>query len=164
MLSHAAAALQLSRAAGDLALEVMSLNDVGYSHAMLGNYRQAISYCERSLAGSQEAGERNWESAAWDSLGYIHHQLGHHRQAISCYERSLDLDRELADLFNEAVTLDHLGDVHRSAGDPDAARWAWGQAVRTFDEIGHPGAEQIRAKLGGLDRPLLATASGAIGV
>jgi DNA-binding SARP family transcriptional activator/Tfp pilus assembly protein PilF len=164
MLSHASAALELARSAGDVALEVMSLNDVGYSHALLGNYRQAISYCERSLAGSQEAGERNWESAAWDSLGYIHHQLGHHGQAISCYERSLDLDRELADLFNEAVTLDHLGDVHRSAGDMDAARWAWGQAVRTFDEIGHPGAGQIRAKLGGLDRSLLAAASGAVGV
>jgi DNA-binding SARP family transcriptional activator/Tfp pilus assembly protein PilF len=150
MLSHAEAALGLSRAVGDLALEVTSLNDVGYSHALLGNYQLAISYCERSLAGSQEAGERNWESAAWDSLGYIQHQLGQHRQAISCYERSLELDRELADLFNEAVTLDHLGDVHRSAGDLDAAGWAWAQAVRTFEEIGHAGGDDVRAKLAGL--------------
>ena len=147
MLSHATAALELSREAGDLALEVMSLNDVGYSHALLGNYRQAISYCERSLAGSQEAGERNWESAAWDSLGYVHHQLGDYRRAITCYERSLNLCRKLADRFNEAVTLDNLGDVHRSAHDLDAARWAWTQAVRTFDEIGHPGGEQVRVKL-----------------
>jgi tetratricopeptide (TPR) repeat protein len=160
MLSHAAAALELSRAAGDLALEITSLNDVGYSHALLGNYRQALSYCERSLAGSQEAGERNWQSAAWDSLGYIHHRLGSHRRAITCYERSLDLCRELADRFNEAVTLDNLGDVHRSAGDLDAARWAWAQAVRTFDEIGHPGAVQVHAKLGGLGRRPLAAASG----
>jgi DNA-binding SARP family transcriptional activator len=160
MLSHAAAALELSRAAGDLALEITSLNDVGYSHALLGDYRQAISYCERSLVGSQEAGERNWESAAWDSLGYIHHRLGSHRRAITCYERSLELSRELADRFNEAGTLDHLGDVHRSAGDMDAARWAWAQALRTFDEIGHPGAVQVRAKLGGLDRRLRSVASG----
>jgi DNA-binding SARP family transcriptional activator/tetratricopeptide (TPR) repeat protein len=153
MLSHATAALELSREAGDLALEVMSLNDVGYSHALLGDYQQAISYCERSLAGSQEAGERNWESAAWDSLGYIHHQLGSYRCAITCYERSLDLCRKLADRFNEAGTLDHLGDVHRSAGDLDAACWAWTQAVRTFDEISHPGGEQVRAKLRSLVAP-----------
>jgi DNA-binding SARP family transcriptional activator len=159
MLSHATAALELSREAGDLALEVTSLNDVGYSHALLGNYRQAIGYCERSLAGSQEAGERNWQSAAWDSLGYIHHQLGSYRCAITCYERSLNLCRELADRFNEAGTLDHLGDVHRSVGDMDAARWAWAQAVRTFDEIGHPGGEQVRAKLRSLDRPLPAATS-----
>jgi tetratricopeptide (TPR) repeat protein len=160
MLSHATAALELSREAGDLALEVMSLNDVGYSHALLGNNRQAISYCERSLAGSQEAGERNWQSAAWDSLGYIHHQLGSYRCAITCYERSLNLCRELADRFNEAGTLDHLGDVHRSVGDVDAARWAWAQAVRTFDEIGHPGGEQVRAKLRSLDCPLPAATPG----
>jgi tetratricopeptide (TPR) repeat protein len=160
MLSHATAALELSREAGDLALEVTSLNDVGYSHALLRNYRQAINYCERSLAGSQEAGERNWESAAWDSLGYIHHQLGSYRCAITCYERSLNLCRELADRFNEAGTLDHLGDVHRSAGDMDAARWAWTQAVRTFDEIGHPGSEQVRAKLRSLDCPVPAATSG----
>jgi hypothetical protein len=63
-----------------------------------------------------------------------------------------------------AVHLDHLGGVHRSAGDQNAARWAWAQAVRTFDDFGRPGAEQIRAKLGGLDRPPLAAASGAIEV
>jgi hypothetical protein len=69
------------------------------------------------------------------------------------------LCRELADRFNEAGTLDHLGDVHRSVGDMDAARWAWAQAVRTFDEIGHPGGEQVRAKLRSLDRPLPAATS-----
>jgi DNA-binding SARP family transcriptional activator len=154
MLTHATAALELSRQASDLALEVMSLNDVGYSHALLGNYQQAISYCERSLAGSQEAGERNWESAAWDSLGYIHHQLGAYQRAIACYERSLNLSRLLADRFNEAGALDHLGDVHRSAGNLHAARWAWTQAVRTLDEIRHPGVEQVRAKLRGQVAPL----------
>jgi hypothetical protein len=70
------------------------------------------------------------------------------------------LCRELADRFNEAGTLDHLGDVHRSAGDMDAARWAWTQAVRTFDEIGHPGSEQVRANLRSLDCPVPAATSG----
>jgi DNA-binding SARP family transcriptional activator/tetratricopeptide (TPR) repeat protein len=149
MLSHAERVLELSRAAGDRALEVMSLNDVGYAHALLGNYRQAIAYCERALAGSQEAGERCWESATWDSLGYIHCQLGHHRRAIVCYERSLDLCRELADRFNEATTLDHLGDAHHGMGDLDAARWAWTQALRTFDDIDHPRGDQVRTKLRG---------------
>jgi DNA-binding SARP family transcriptional activator len=149
MLSHAEQVFELSRAAGDQALEVMSLNDVGYAHALLGNYRRAITYCERALAGSQEAGERCWESATWDSLGYIYRQLGNHRRAIACYERSLDLCRELADRLNEAITLDHLGDAHRGIGDLDAARWAWTQALRTFDDIDYPQGDQVRAKLRG---------------
>jgi len=147
MLGHALRALELSRAAGDRILEMMSLNDVGYCHAMLGNYRQAIVCCERALAGSREAGERNRESATWDSLGYIQHQLGDHRRAIACYERSLELCRELADRYNEAATLDRLGDAHRSAGDLGAARWAWARALRIFDEIDHPGGDRLRAKL-----------------
>ncbi len=149
MLRHAEQVLELSRAAGDPALEVMSLNDIGYTHALLGNYRRAITYCERALAGSQEAGERCWESATWDSLGYIYRQLGHHRRAIACYERSLDLCRELADRLNEAITLDHLGDAHHGTGDLDAARWAWTQALRTFDDIGHPQGDEVRTKLRG---------------
>ena len=149
MLDHAVRALGLSRAAGDQTLEIMSLNDVGYSHARLGNYGQAIVYCGQALAGSRAAGERNWESAAWDSLGYIHHKLGDHQRAVTCYERSLDLCRELTDRYNEAGTLDRLGDVHLSAGDGRAARWAWTQALRTLDELGHPDSERVRAKIRG---------------
>jgi DNA-binding SARP family transcriptional activator/tetratricopeptide (TPR) repeat protein len=147
MLDHAVRALELSRAAGDQTLEIMSLNDVGYSHARLGNYGPAIAYCGQALAGSRAAGERNWESAAWDSLGYIHHKLGDHQRAITCYERSLDLCRELADRYNEAGTLDRLGDVHHGAGDARAARWAWTQALRTLDELGHPDSDRVRAKI-----------------
>jgi tetratricopeptide (TPR) repeat protein len=147
MLGHAVRALRLSRAAGDETMEIMSLNDVGYSHARLGNYGQAIAYCGQALAGSRAAGERNWESAAWDSLGYIHHKLGDHHRAVTCYERSLDLCRELADRYNEAGTLDRLGDVHHSVGDLRAARWAWAQALRTLDELGHPDGDRVRAKI-----------------
>jgi DNA-binding SARP family transcriptional activator/tetratricopeptide (TPR) repeat protein len=146
MLDHAERALGLARAVGDQTLEIMSLNDAGYSHARLGNYGQAIAYCGQALAGSRAAGELNWESAAWDSLGYIHHKLGDHQRAVTCYERSLDLCRELADRYNEAGTLDRLGDVHHGAGDVRAARWAWTQALRLLDELGHPDSDRVRAK------------------
>ena len=147
MLEHAERSLALARAVGDQTLEIMSLGDVGYSHARLGNYGQAIAYCGQALAGSRAAGERNWEAASWDSLGYIHHQLGDHPRAVTCYERSLDLCRELADRYNEAGTLDRLGDVHDSAGDVRAARWAWAQALRTLDDLGHPHRDRVRAKI-----------------
>ena len=147
MLGHAEQALELSWAAGDRSMEIMSLGDVGYCHARLGNYSQAISYCGQSLARSKAAGERAYESAAWDSLGYVYHKLRDPRRAVTCYERALGLAREVADRFNEAGILDRLGDVHSSAGDQDAARWAWIQSLRTFDEIDHPEGDRIRAKL-----------------
>jgi DNA-binding SARP family transcriptional activator/tetratricopeptide (TPR) repeat protein len=147
MLTHAERALELSWAAGDRSMEIMSLGDVGYCHARLGNYSRAISYCGQALARSKASGERAWESAAWDSLGYVYHKLSDYRRSVTCYERSLGLAREVADRFNEAGILDRLGDTHSSAGDPDAARWAWSQSLRMFDEIDHPEGDRIRAKL-----------------
>jgi len=52
-----------------------------------------------------------------------------------------------ADRYNEAGTLDRLGDVHHSTGDARAAGWAWTQALRTLDELGHPDSDRVRAKL-----------------
>src|SRR5204863_263706 len=83
--------------AGHRVGQVIILNDIGYSYAMLGDYHRALLYCERALAGVQELGEPGSEEPVWDSLGYIHHQLGHHEQAITCYERSIELCRERAD-------------------------------------------------------------------
>ena len=78
-------ALDLYRAAGHRPGQAMALNDIGYCHAQLGNYQQAIAYCEQALAAIRELGERNWEAATWDSLGYIHDRLGHHERAVACY-------------------------------------------------------------------------------
>ena len=42
-----------------------------------------------------------------------------------------------------------LGDTHESAGDHGHSRLAWSRALRIFEEIEHPDAELIRAKLNG---------------
>jgi DNA-binding SARP family transcriptional activator len=146
-LRHLQLACDLRQAAGNRQLQVVALNDVGYGHALTGNYQQAIDCCERALAGIQEFDEPSTEAEIWHSLGFIRQQLGDHRQAITCYERSLELTRSLCDRFNEADTLGVIGDTHASAGDAAAARRAWADALRVFEEIEHPDAELVRAKL-----------------
>ena len=147
-LSHVQQAHELHRAAGSR-LQAAALNDVGYCHALVGNFQQALDCCERALAEVQELGEPSWEAATWHSLGFIHRQLFNHQSAIACYERSLELTRRLADRFNEADTLSMLGDTHECAGNHAHARLAWSRALRIFEEIEHPDAGQIRAKLNG---------------
>ena len=147
-LSHSLRAHDLYCAAGHQAGQARVLNNIGYSYALLGNYAEALTYCERSLDGIRALGERSWDDfATWDSLGYIHQHLGNHQQAITCYQRAVDLCRERADRYNEAVTLDHLGDVHHSAGEGAAARHAWEHALRIFGEIDHPDGDQVCLKL-----------------
>ena len=156
-LSHSLRARELYRAAGNERVQLLVLNDIGYSHALLGNYEEALSCCERALAAGREFGEHDWVKATLHSLGYIHHRLGDHRQAIAYYEQSLELCRKLADRYDEAETLVNVGDVYHSAGDRAAARREWTRALRIYDEIGHPGRDLLRAKLR-VDNHAMATA------
>jgi len=146
-LSHSLRALELYRAAGNERAQLLVLNDVGYAHALLGDYGQALSCCERALAAGEGFGEHDWVKATLHSLGYIHHRLGHYESAIAYYDRSIEYCRELADRYDEAETLVNLGDVYDSAGDLLIARRAWTQALRIFEEIDHPDRDQLRAKL-----------------
>jgi tetratricopeptide (TPR) repeat protein len=154
MLRHSEQTVEMYRAAGNRQFELMALNDLGFTHAMLGNHAEGLVYCEQALAVSQELGERHWEYAVWHSLGFIHHQLGNHEQAITSYQRSLQLCRADAERYGEADALAGLGEVYHDTGDHAAARQAWQQALRILDEIGHPKADEVRAKLSDAAQPV----------
>jgi tetratricopeptide (TPR) repeat protein/DNA-binding XRE family transcriptional regulator len=152
-LGHAEQALRLYRAAGDKAGEAGMLNNVGWYHDLLGDYQQARGFCRQALALCAETGYRNAEATAWDSLGYAEHHLGNPGEAAACYQRALGIARELGDRRLEADTLTHLGDTRQAAGDLPQAREAWRQALAILDDIQHPDADKVRAKLAGADAP-----------
>jgi tetratricopeptide (TPR) repeat protein len=127
--------------------EATALNAIGWHHAHLGRHRQALTYCQEALALHQDIGDRHGTAATWDSLGYIHLHLGHHQQATTCYRHALDLFHDLDDRYHEAETAASLGDTHHAAGDTDAAHRHWRHALALLDELGHPRAGPVRAKL-----------------
>jgi tetratricopeptide (TPR) repeat protein len=150
-LERAQQALDLFRAVGHRNGHAHALNNVGSSHSLLGDHQQAIACCQQALALHQQLDNRHGQASTWDSLGYAHHHLGHHTLATACYQHALDLFRELGDRREEAVTLTNLGDAHHATGNPQATRTAWQQALTILEELKHPDAEQVRAKLAGLD-------------
>jgi DNA-binding SARP family transcriptional activator len=152
-LHHAGQALGLFRAAGHRRGQALALNAVGWCHALHGDHQQALTHCQQALALHQELVDHHGQAATWDSLGYAHHHLGHHAQAIACYRHAADLYRTLGDRYNEADVLTHLGDTHQTAGNPDAARTAWLQALTILDQLDYPDADQVRSRLGGLGAP-----------
>lgn len=146
-LVHAQQALRLYRIAGDKAMQANALNTVGWLHALLGEYAAAQEHCEQALALLQPLRDRFGEAVTWDSLGYVHQHQGDLVRATAAYRRAVEIFREVGDRPYEAGTLDRLGDAHRAAGEPEAARQAWRQALAIFDDIDHPGADGVRAKL-----------------
>lgn len=57
------------------------------------------------------------------------------------------MHRESGDRVHEAQALTHLGDTRQAAGQLPQAREAWQQALAILDDLEHPDAGQVRAKL-----------------
>ncbi|MFJ3802409.1 AfsR/SARP family transcriptional regulator [Streptomyces sp. NPDC090088] len=146
-LRHYADASSLYRAVGWHSGEAYVANEVGWTHILTGAYEDALKECARALAAHQVSGDRNGAASAWDSLGYAHHHLHAHARALECYEQALLLYRESRDRYLEADTLVHIGDTHRAARDDTRAALAWREALGILEEIDHPEAADLRARL-----------------
>jgi DNA-binding SARP family transcriptional activator len=159
-LGHAEQALRLYQAIGDQANEAAALNGVGWCHGLLGDYQQARVFCRQAVTLSAEVDDRWLEGAAWDSLGYAEHHLGHLADAAACYQRALSIEREAGARFNEAGTLTHLGDTRHAAGKMALAREAWQEALAILEDLQHPDADQVRAKLASASEHAFSNPSG----
>jgi tetratricopeptide (TPR) repeat protein len=140
-------ARDLFTAAGHRAGQARALNTMGWYEAQLGNHRQALVCCRAALALLEDSDDQHGQADTWDSIGYAHHLLGEYRQAITSLRRAIELYRDTGGRHAEADSLARLGDAHLGDGDRAAATWAWRQALVILDELGHPGAEEVRAKL-----------------
>jgi DNA-binding SARP family transcriptional activator/tetratricopeptide (TPR) repeat protein len=140
-------ALDLYRAAGHRFGQAGSLNNIGLLNTMIGNHEPALPYCEQALSLYEELDDRHGQATTWDSLGSIRHNLGDHAAAVDCYERSLAIFRDFGDRHEEANTLVNLGETQLAAGQPEAARRTWRLALDILDELGHPNASEVRARL-----------------
>jgi tetratricopeptide (TPR) repeat protein len=146
-LGHAEQALRLYQAIGDKAAEASALDNVGWYHGLLGDYQRARTLCRQALALSAAAGDRWTQAVARHSLGYAEHHLGNLAEAAACYQRALSTAREAGARFHEAQTLTDLGDTRHAAGQLAQAWDAWQQALTIFEDLQHPAADQVRAKL-----------------
>ncbi|MFJ9007935.1 AfsR/SARP family transcriptional regulator [Streptomyces canus] len=121
---------------------------IGWYHALLGRYEEALVHCRAALDFVREAGDDYGEAYVLDSIGYAQHHLGRYTEAITSYERALLLIRQVGGVpWSEAAMLTHLGDSLLSVHRPDAARAAWTEGLSVLEQLRHPDAEQLRVKL-----------------
>jgi tetratricopeptide (TPR) repeat protein/transcriptional regulator with XRE-family HTH domain len=146
-IEHAEEALSLYRGADDVPGQARALNAAGWCHCQLSQPEPAVTACEEALRLSSRAGDRVGEAETWDSLGYAQQLAGRYDDAVDSYQRSVELCRELGDRYHVAEVLTRLADAHVAAGRPTRARAAWLQALTILEAMGHPSAEQVRARL-----------------
>jgi len=146
-LDHARRAFDRFALAGHTHGQANALNNIGWYQIQLGDYESALDDCRRALALQQETGNTYWQAHTWDSLGFAHHHLGQYAEGIRCFGEALALWRDTGERFFEATTLTHLGDSRHAVGDLDNARSAWLRSAAILDDLAHPDAGPVRAKL-----------------
>ena len=152
--SHAHRARELFELLGhDRAGQAASLNTVGWLEAQLGNTDEGLAYCQQALALAEEIDNRPIAALTWDSLGYVRHLLGEHEAAVSCYQRAAAIFTDIGATLNRAEALINLGDTYAAAGDRQAARDQWQEALEVFELSHHPETERLRAKIRVMSSP-----------
>jgi DNA-binding SARP family transcriptional activator/tetratricopeptide (TPR) repeat protein len=144
---HSLTAHNLFQQAGNANGQALALNCLGWAHACLGEYAEALGFCERALPPLQEAGDRDSEAGTWDSIGFAQHHLGLHDKARESYWHALALARQVGNALLEAEILAHLANTEQTTGRQDAARHAWQQALTIFEQLNHPKAGLVRARM-----------------
>jgi tetratricopeptide (TPR) repeat protein len=146
-LDHAQESLALFQAEGDQAGTAKALNAVGWLYAQLGDCEEALMWCAQALGLLSGHEDPLSEASTWDSMGYAHHQLGRHDEAITCFRTAVDIMDGLRAGYHLAPMLIHLGDACQAAGDYGGARQSWLKALVILDDLHHPNAGLVRAKL-----------------
>jgi tetratricopeptide (TPR) repeat protein len=124
--------------------------NAGELYAMTGAYDQGLAHCERAFALYRESCNPSGAADTLAAIGCIYRKRGDPVRALSFYEWAISAYRELGELFGEAQSLDGLGETLLATADADAARTAWSAALRIVDDMSHPLADQVRAKIAAL--------------
>jgi tetratricopeptide (TPR) repeat protein len=146
-LDHAYRALRMSEAAGHVAGQANAWTNAGSGHIDLGEYQLALACFQRALPLHAASRNLDGECYAWAGLGEIYYHLGQPAQAIDCDRRAAALFRDLGGRALLATVLTQLGDHLDAAGQPEEARQAWQEALAILDDLRHPAAGEMRAKL-----------------
>jgi tetratricopeptide (TPR) repeat protein len=146
-IQHAQRANALFGVARDRRGTTMALNTLAWNWAQLGEFEASVAAGREAVSQYEELQDVAGEANAWDTLGFAEHGLGHHDRAAECYRRSHELFTAAGDRFGRALALTHLGDVLADGGAAGPSRSAWADALRILDDLGHPDAADVRAKL-----------------
>jgi tetratricopeptide (TPR) repeat protein len=146
-LEHARQAQRLFRAAGHLAGQANALTNTAYAYSGLGQHQQAQACCQEALPLHERSGNLDGEGHAWSCLGVTCHHLGRRDEALDCDRRAVTVFRGLGDQHLLAEALTQLGDHLHDGGRTAEARAAWQEAFTILDDLRHPSARQVQARL-----------------
>ncbi|WP_305784475.1 AfsR/SARP family transcriptional regulator [Symbioplanes lichenis] len=146
-LHHIRKVLDVSATAGLRSGPAFALYLFACVHYLTGDHARAAAVCRAAVAAYHQIGDRIGEAVAWEGCGLAYAALGDTAGALHHFEQALALRRETGERLLVADSLVLIGNTHAAAGHPAPARTAWQAAHTILDELGHPDAAPLAAKL-----------------
>lgn len=132
-------AVRSARLSGDRDGEAMLVNNLGFVHHSLGEYRLAESCYQRALEISREVDSVLGEATCVHNIGSTWLDRGRPDLAQRLFEQGLTLFTEAGYEEGRAKAYLWLGDAHRDLGRPEAARRCYENALDIRERNGNPG-------------------------
>ena len=147
---HGMQALEIVRELGLGVLEASVLRALGDICTSLGDHEQALRLADAALAVLGPDGEPVDTRFTQHTRGLALVGLGRLDEGIACIRDSVEMFFAMGEQYEAADVLAQLGTIHLRHGDPALARECWLRSVRLLTELGHPDADDVRAKLAAL--------------
>jgi tetratricopeptide (TPR) repeat protein len=143
--------IKMARDIGDLNCEGHALENLGAYCASRKEYNEAISFLQQALLVFSAAGR---SYVGMHGLGLVLYRLAvcylslhQYAESIAYCMKALEIQQGIRDRLSEAWTLDTQAKALEAIGEESQAVQAWERALAILDEIGHPDAVEIRARL-----------------
>ncbi|MGC1525591.1 MAG: CHAT domain-containing protein [Phormidesmis sp.] len=111
------------------------LNQQGMSLLNRGEYLEAQTMFEQSLAIRQDIGDRRGEGESLNNIGGIYSRLGDYPKALDFYEQSLAIRQDIGDRRGEGESLNNIGYALEALNYPVLAIVYFKKSVNVFEMI-----------------------------
>lgn len=126
--------------------EADALNGIALDHAEAGDFAAAVPFHEQALAVGEAAGSHGMLTHVHNSFGTTLIGLGRLREARHQHEAARALAVDAGDRFEQARALNGLAET-LAEEDPEDAQRLWAAALAVYEDLRHPRAEKVRARI-----------------
>ncbi|NBH07808.1 tetratricopeptide repeat protein, partial [Amycolatopsis sp. SID8362] len=147
---HGKQALEIVRELGMGQFEASVLRALGDVCTSMGDHEQALRLADAALAVVGPDGRPVDTRFTQHTRGLALIGLGRFDEGIACIRDSIAMFFEMGEQYEAADVLAQLGTIYSRYGEEALARECWVRSVRLLTELGHPDADDVRAKLAAL--------------
>jgi serine phosphatase RsbU (regulator of sigma subunit) len=116
--------------------EAKSLNTIGASFQIKGNYLKAIDFYQQSLKIREQLGDKEGVSASLANIGSIYLNIGEFTKALDYQLRSLKSFEEMGNKQGVASALNNIGIIYNNQNDYKKALEYNLRGLKKYEEIG----------------------------